>query len=158
MLLFILQSEKHIQNELQKKQRELLELKKQKLELALAATQKQLSTVVVAQPHPVIVDPSKMMNVTQETPKRDPLPNVMPVITKPITAIPPPAFIPAQISTSNVRTRIAPVNPAMVSNVRLRDPRLARQTPHTVPKTHVMSHTTHPMNDHHMPPKLSTRK
>lgn len=156
-----LQSEKHIQTELQIKQRELLELKKRKLELELAATQKQLSTVVVAQPpppsqpHPVIVDPSNMLN-TQETPIRDPLPNVMPVITKPVTSIPPPNFIPAQMPTSNVRTRIAPVNPTMVSSVRLRDPRLARQTPQNMPKTHAMGHTTHPMN--HIPPKLSTRK
>lgn len=140
------------------KQRQLLELKKRKLELELAATQKQLSTVVVAQPptppHPVIVDPSKILNSTQDPPIRDPLPNVvMPVITKPVTSIPPPSFIPAQMPVSNVRTRIAPVNPTMVNSVRLRDPRLARQTPQTIPKTDAMI----TMN-HIRPPKLSSRK
>lgn len=142
------------------KQRQLLELKKRKLELELAATQKQLSTVVVAQPtsqpqqltHPVIVDPAQLLN-TQE-----PLPNVvMPVVQKPVPTIPPPTFIPTQMPVSNVRTRIAPVNPAMVNSVRLRDPRLARQTPQSMPKTHAMNHPSQPMNEHILP-KLSSRK
>lgn len=156
-----LQSEQDIQSELQEKQRQLLELKKKKLELELAATQKQLSIVAVAPPppqsHPTFVDPTKILNTTDVVMRADTLPNVMPVIAKPITAIPPPNFMPAQMPVSNVRTRIAPVNPSMVSCVRLRDPRLARQTPLTTTKPHAMNHTTQPINNH-IPPKLSSRK
>lgn len=123
----------------------------------MAATQKQLSTVVAPQvpppPHPVIVDPSTMLT----NPLEVPIPNVMPVITTPVTSIPPPTFMTAQMPVSNVRMRIAPVNPTMVNSVRLRDPRLARQTPQSIAKSHAMNHTTQPLNDH-IPPKLSSRK
>lgn len=153
------QSEQDIQTELQQKQRELLELKKKKLELELAATQKQLSTVAVVAPpsHPAFVDP--MLLNTQEVGIRDSLPNVMPAIVKPNTSLPPPNYIipPTQMPVSNVRARIAPVNPQMVIATRLRDPRLARQTPQAIPKSHGMNHSTQPMNNHLLP-KIASRK
>lgn len=128
-----------------------MELKKRKLELELAATQKQLSTVVVTQPpppHPGIVDPTKPLNPSDVV-----IHEPQPTFTQPPP--PPSTFIPAQIPASNVRTRIAPVHPAMVN--RSRDPRLARQTQQTMPKSHAMSHITQPMNDH-IQPKMSTSK
>ncbi|XP_055310468.1 uncharacterized protein LOC129573660 isoform X4 [Sitodiplosis mosellana] len=122
-------TEKDIQTELQIKQRELLELKKRKLELELAATQKQLATTTVMPPtHPAAVDPSIIVN-TKDLAKQ---PVVLPVVTKPTKIIAQPAFIPNQMPTSNVRPRIAPVNSALVSSMRIRDPRLARQPPQMV--------------------------
>lgn len=129
------QTEKDIQTELQIKQRELLELKKRKLELELAATHKQLGlppTTVAQPPHAAIVDPTKIFN-PNELLKRDPMLPCVPLVPKPVNIIAQPAFIPNQIPTSNVRTRIAPVNPALVSSVRSRDPRLMRQTLQAVP-------------------------
>lgn len=134
VFLFHFQTEKDIQTELQIKQRELLELKKRKLELELAATQKQLCLTVptAVPPHPPIADPIKMVN-PNEMLKRDQMPSGVPLVPKPVNVIPPPSFVPSQIPASNVRTRIAPVNPAMVSSVRSRDPRLMRQPPPTAP-------------------------
>lgn len=147
-----------MQTELQIKQRELLELKKRKLELELAATQKQLAitpTTVLPQPHSAMTDPTKLLNSNELT-TRDPviIPTIMPVIPKPSVVIPhSQAFIPGHMPPRST-PRIAPVNPTMVNSVRLRDPRLARQNPQTI----AQGNTSQPMNDHHIPPKISTRK
>lgn len=109
-----------------------MELKKRKLELELAATQKQLvATTVMPPAHPIAVDAPAIAN-TNELGKQPVLPIA---VTKPNKIITQPAFLSNQISTANIRTpRIAPVNAALVnSTMRTRDPRLAvRQPPPTV--------------------------
>lgn len=152
-LFFItFQTEKDIQTELQIKQRELLELKKRKLELELAATQKQLGlapTTVAQPPHTAMVDPNELL-------KRDPMQPCVPLVPKPVNIITQPAFIPNQIPTSNVRTRIAPVNPALVSSVRSRDPRLMRQTLQTVPipPSVITQSINEHIQQHKLPPSM----
>lgn len=144
---------------MQIKQRELLELKKRKLELELAATQKQLGltpTTVAPQPIPVVPDPGRIVNM-KEMAKHEPIAmSMMPIIPpKPLNVIAQPPFIPNQMPPTNVRTKIAPVNPSMVNSVRLRDPRLARQTPQNIAQPPTVP--SHPMNDHHILPKVSSR-
>lgn len=113
----------------------MLELKKRKLELELAATQKQLGLTPTTMPtvlptHPtVVIDPTKI-----STPKDIGKPPVMPAISKPVTIVNQATFIPNQMPPSNVRTRIAPVNSALVNSMRSRDPRL-RQSTQTVAQT-----------------------
>lgn len=141
-----------------------MELKKRKLELELAATQKQLVMTstpggpVVTQPtQPAIVDPIKALN-PKEIAKCDPvttMPIVMPVIPKPVNMIPQQPFMPGQMPPRST-TRIAPVNPSMVNSVRLRDPRLARQTPQNIAQSQPI--TSQPANEHHLLPKISSRK
>lgn len=130
-----------------------MELKKRKLELELAATHKQLgmtSAAVVPPPHPVVVEPAKLMN-----PKELGMPTVMPVITKPVNIGNQSAFVPNQMPNSNVRTRIAPVNPALVNSMRSRDPRLARQTAQTIPPSLTIPITS---INQHFPSKLLPSK
>lgn len=144
---------------MQIKQRELLELKARKLELELAATQKQLGrtpTSVVPMAHPAIVDQTKMLN-----PKDLAKQTAMPInTTKPVNIVSKPAFIPNQMPpTSNVRTRIAPVNSALVSSMRSRDPRLARQGTQAPPTSLTAQPTTQiPGINEHFPTKLPPSK
>lgn len=102
---------------------------------------------------PTIVDPNKMLSA-KEYGKRDPMQPTMPVIPKPVNIVTQAAFIPIQMPPSNVRTRIAPVNPTMVSSVRLRDPRLARQPPPTM-MGHSNPNLASHQNDHiqKLPPR-----
>lgn len=84
--LLAIQSEKDLQTELQIKQRELLELKKRKLELELAATAKQLGLAVTttAVVPTTIIDPAKMINQSDltETYTAKRVAPVMPVVPK----------------------------------------------------------------------------
>lgn len=117
----------------------------------MAATQKQLATTtVMPQTHPPVVDPSIIVNPKELA--------VMPVVTKPVKIIAQPAFIPNQIPpTSNVRTRIGPVNPALVaSSMRIRDPRLARQPPPVIVPTQNLPSI--PSINDHFPSKLPPSK
>lgn len=118
----------------------------------MAATQKQLATTtVMPQTHPAVVDPSINVNPKELA--------VVPVVTKPIKIVPQPAFIPNQLPPpSNVRTRIAPVNPALVaSSMRIRDPRLARQPPPAIVPIQTIP-SIPSINDHHFPLKLPPSK
>lgn len=170
IFFYVSQSEKDIHTELATKQRELLELKKRKLELELAATQKQLATTappvqhvthvphithvphVPHVPHAAIVDPIKMLN-SNELLNRDALHAIVPKPAGNVIAQPP--YIPNHIPPPNVRTRIAPVNPALVSSVRSRDPRLMRQPPPTVPIP--PSVITQSINEHIQQQKLPSK-
>lgn len=107
-------------------------MKKRKLELELAATHKQLvltsTAAVLPPPTPLNVDSTQLVNTTEIA-----RPNVIPVVTKSVGIVSQAPFIPNMIPTSNVRTRIAPVNSALVSSMRTRDPRLVRQTTQGIP-------------------------
>lgn len=119
----------------------------------MAATQKQLATTTVLPPttHPTVVDPAIIVN-----PKELAKPPVMPVVTKPVKIVNQPAFIPNQIPSSNVRTRIAPVNSALVSSMRTRDPRLTRQPPQVIAPAQILP-SIPSINDHY-PSKLPPSK
>lgn len=138
----------------------MLELKKRKLELELAATHKQLGltpTTIAPQTIPVITEPVRITNSKEMAKPMTVPPTIMPIIPpKPVNVIAQPPFIPNQMPPSNVRTKIGPVNPTMVNSVRLRDPRLARQTPQNM--AHPPTIPSHPMNDHHVLPKVSSCK
>lgn len=131
-----------------------MELKKRKLELELAATQKQLvATTVMPPTHPTAGDAPIIVN-TNELVKQPVLPIA---VTKPNKIITQPAFIPNQISTPNIRTpRIAPVNAALVnSTMRIRDPRLAGRHP---PPTIASALPSIPSINDHFPSKLPPSK
>lgn len=105
-------------------------------------------TAVVPTTLPAIVDPTKIMN-----PKELAKPPIVSVIAKPVNMVTQPTFIPNPMPpATNVRTRIAPVNSALVSSMRPRDPRLARHPVQAIPPAHpVVPIPT--MNDH-FPSKL----
>ncbi|ALC41827.1 Pcf11 [Drosophila busckii] len=125
---------------LQAKTRELLELKKRKLELELEQTklhlkeqERQLSQATdamavapIAMPAPVApLRPPGLENVPLAAPLYPPgLHNVRP--QAPIGV--PPAMLPTVNSQSfGGKPKVHPINPAMLNSVRQRDPRLARQ-------------------------------
>lgn len=153
-----------MQTQLQIKQRELLELKKRKLEMELAQTKKHIeegekalslttstiSSTVVSSPQPdmtlSIENPLPMqpcsigLNVPQVIIVLNGLLELIALaiivllLTKENTliisqAINAPPLVPVpQMINANARQRIAPVNAALLSSVRSRDPRLMRQT------------------------------
>lgn len=131
-----------------------MELKKRKLELELAATQKQLvATSVMPPTHPTAVEAPIIGNPSELA-----KPPVLPLaIAKPNKIITQPAFIPNQISTPNIRTpRIAPANAALVnSTMRTRDPRLAGRQP---PPTIASALPAIPSINDHFPSKLPPSK
>lgn len=97
-LYLFLQPDGEMQNQLRLKERELLELKKRKLELELVATQKHIE------------EQEKAMSM---------IPLVQATMTGNQLA---PLF-----GSTQMRPRIAPVNSALIASVRLRDPRVSRQ-------------------------------
>ncbi|XP_059622586.1 uncharacterized protein LOC132265822 [Phlebotomus argentipes] len=128
-----------MQSQLRDKERELQELQKHKLQLELVATQKkieeeeqklnmQMTSLQMAIPPPVIGPPGVRPPVVRGfMPRPGTFPSVVPHMGAPVTAtasMSPFASMPAPMMG---KTRVAPVNPALVSSVQLRDPRLVRQ-------------------------------
>ncbi|XP_055704060.1 uncharacterized protein LOC129802348 isoform X2 [Phlebotomus papatasi] len=132
-----------MQSQLRDKQRELLELQKHKLELELVATRQrieeeekkinlQTASVKMVNPPPIMIPPSVSVpppNSMGFLPRPGTFPSVMPPHTRPpITATATIApFGPMPPIPMAGKTRVAPVNPALVSSVQMRDPRLVRQ-------------------------------
>ncbi|XP_068144812.1 pre-mRNA cleavage complex 2 protein Pcf11 isoform X2 [Drosophila tropicalis] len=125
---------------LQAKTRELLELKKRKLELELEQTKKHLE------------EQERQLNQATDAIQGPTNPILMPAPTPPTTMRPPPVMEapssgsggirnarptgsgavpslpgPQQQQASAVKPKVHPVNPALLNSVRHRDPRLARQ-------------------------------
>lgn len=161
-----LQSENDLQAKLQIKQRELLELRKRKLELELAATHKQLELTPVSMdskpsisnqmPDALTKPPHSMMPAMNPTPKNHinqighgvpttavsiasiPISNAMVIFNNFHVSQDHTVMNQVPIVSSNVRQRLAPVDSVLLANnVRAsRDPRLLRQTQNSAQLPH----------------------
>ncbi|XP_055694535.1 uncharacterized protein LOC129796532 isoform X2 [Lutzomyia longipalpis] len=128
-----------MQAQLRDKQRELLELQKHKLELELVATKQRIeeeekkiniqtaSVKMVNQP-PIMIPPGMPPNAMRGfMPRPGTFPPTMPHAGVPSVTVTAAMGGPFGPPPMMGKTRVAPVNPALVSSVQLRDPRLVRQ-------------------------------